>query len=741
MEPRIATLLGNSPLERPPTDHIRAHSTSSLPGQSQQYTNSAPQRQNPSAPIANVLNTVTPFSGRLSDLLLDGVRDRGSGRSASQQQALQKNNEDEAVGPPPPAGPENSLLTLPKPNQQRKKSSNSWRIPPLLQGLHQVPPQAQSRRFPPITSESGAFGRDIGDGVGLRSAVALDQRTAQDNDTAPRAPLVSRSSISTEARDDSGEKPTSASATGDGESRSHADRANALPRKRKRQIWSDQETKDLLVGVAKYGIGNWKKILQCPDFSFHQRSAVDLKDRFRTCCPGKGLKSRKSRRKGAVQEVTDENTAASSTTTSVSSNHDSINPDSVAVEALYPINVLRRNRESTNHEVPLELRAMGMHGTFARRLRRERRPFTEQDDENLLKGFEKYSSSWHSMRDDKELGFSTRHPTDLRDRFRIRYPDKFSKAGYKLKPKHELILKEKEKDQDKDAGNSQTSATSEDNSNSSRAKEPTTDTSFSSLTSTGSSNSSLIPSALRESFLSSFAGPLDDFGEPGSEDDGESSPIILNRNIFEWADANPSQMPAVSGTNLTSMGIFISDAHFGNTSASDSIPVDPALMPNPHMALLNSNVHLSISQPPQQASSRLPEPYQYPSNPPPVQVPSSSATTSTLVAPSKHSTDPLLRTPNLPTIVFPHVPASSARSAVHNLPPPADLLSGVEQDMRPEVQTGPFTFDDSLGFMLPSGTGGVGYTSSATLAPMNGIAGREMPTLERGLLQEPGRGG
>jgi hypothetical protein len=36
------------------------------------------------------------------------------------------------------------------------------------------------------------------------------------------------------------------------------------------------------------------------------------------------------------------------------------------------------------------------------------------------------------------------------------------------------------------------------------------------------------------------------------------------------------------------------------------------------------------------------------------------------------------RTPNLPTIVFPHVPVTSARTTVHNLPKPADLLSGLD---------------------------------------------------------------
>ncbi|KAF2839132.1 hypothetical protein M501DRAFT_923224, partial [Patellaria atrata CBS 101060] len=48
-----------------------------------------------------------------------------------------------------------------------------------------------------------------------------------------------------------------------------------------RRRWTEQETKDLLHGVAKFGIGSWKKILACEEYNFNGRSAVDLKDRFR----------------------------------------------------------------------------------------------------------------------------------------------------------------------------------------------------------------------------------------------------------------------------------------------------------------------------------------------------------------------------------------------------------------------------------------------------------------------------
>ncbi len=38
------------------------------------------------------------------------------------------------------------------------------------------------------------------------------------------------------------------------------------------------------------------------------------------------------------------------------------------------------------------------------------------------------------MREDSELGFRERHPTDLRDRFRLMFPEKYANAGYKLRP-------------------------------------------------------------------------------------------------------------------------------------------------------------------------------------------------------------------------------------------------------------------------------------------------------------------
>lgn len=44
--------------------------------------------------------------------------------------------------------------------------------------------------------------------------------------------------------------------------------------------WTEEETIDLLRGVAKCGIGNWKAILAQPELNFTNRTASNLKDRY-----------------------------------------------------------------------------------------------------------------------------------------------------------------------------------------------------------------------------------------------------------------------------------------------------------------------------------------------------------------------------------------------------------------------------------------------------------------------------
>ena len=176
---------------------------------------------------------VAVFSGSLSDILLDGDGSGGGGGCGGGGSSPRKKRKLEG----------NELLTLPKPHPPAKKGARRPRIPPLLQGLHQPPPDAGL--FPPIT------------GDGFKGA--LVERPAQ------------------EVR----EVGPGVQATGAAERVVERGQGGAAGGKtKKRNKWTEQETKDLLRGVARFGIGNWKKILECKDYVFRDRTSVDLKDRF-----------------------------------------------------------------------------------------------------------------------------------------------------------------------------------------------------------------------------------------------------------------------------------------------------------------------------------------------------------------------------------------------------------------------------------------------------------------------------
>jgi len=71
---------------------------------------------------------------------------------------------------------------------------------------------------------------------------------------------------------------------------------------------------------------------------------------------------------------------------------------------------------------------------FSKAKRKERTPFTSAEDANLLIGFGKYGGKWSQIQKDPELGLSNRRSTDLRDRFRNAFPDKYVGAGFKAPP-------------------------------------------------------------------------------------------------------------------------------------------------------------------------------------------------------------------------------------------------------------------------------------------------------------------
>ena len=146
-----------------------------------------------------------------------------------------------------------AVFTLPK--LPAKRQAKRHRVPPVLQGLHQPPPDA-----------------------GLLPSISTEEAQV----------FLSTSR---------GSKPATVSAPTDDTTSSTIQQEAVAPaettqgtsdKRSRRNLWTDQETTDLLAGVSRFGIGNWKKILLCPDYQFHKRTAVDLKDRYEvsvSCSP------------------------------------------------------------------------------------------------------------------------------------------------------------------------------------------------------------------------------------------------------------------------------------------------------------------------------------------------------------------------------------------------------------------------------------------------------------------------
>ena len=137
------------------------------------------------------------------------------------------------------------LLTLPEPKPARK-GARKPRIPPLLQGLHHPPPDAGL--FPPITADSI---------VPVLSGIPANAHAT----SSPRRSHSAQNAAEGHQRDAIISAPEKTKVA------------------RQRRKWSNEETKDLLRGVKKHGIGRWKEILQDPELVFNDRRTVDLKDR------------------------------------------------------------------------------------------------------------------------------------------------------------------------------------------------------------------------------------------------------------------------------------------------------------------------------------------------------------------------------------------------------------------------------------------------------------------------------
>lgn len=261
---------------------------------------------------------------------------------------------------------EAKLLDLPQ-LPAVKNGSKRLRIPPTLSGLHQPPPNAGILPSISVDQPVSLPTRN----VVLEAPPLPSPGTAQDDSAKPVASILSKS-------------------------------RNAL-KKQRRNKWSNEESDQLLKGVAKFGIGNWTKILNCPDYHFEDRNAIDLKDRFRVCCPDEYKSSQRS----GKAELDNAQRKNEDTTTK---------GDTAS------------RREHCHRKSSAELVRLGITEPFERSNRRVRTNYTSAEDEALVLGFRKYGKSWARIREDPSLKLAHRKATDLRDRFRTHFADTYNAA-------------------------------------------------------------------------------------------------------------------------------------------------------------------------------------------------------------------------------------------------------------------------------------------------------------------------
>lgn len=294
------------------------------------------------------------------------------------------------------------ILHLPQPIKKQKAAPQPLlpSMPPIINGLHEPPPNAAL--FPPISST------EFGD------AEQTDPRATIRDYQAPAGEDKAAAEV---------EPPKPQKSTG------QKTRKKAMKPRRK---WSEEETKHLLLGVNRHGVGKWTDILADEDFRFNNRTAGDLKDRFRTCCPNE-LRKNGGDGSSAGHETLPTPPAEPKTRarTGLLSENILIEDDYISVPGHARSGMTQSeggNKKSRAHRKKLEdLAELGIHGPFKKSHRRERKPFSEQDDKQILEGLTKYGPAWTKIQRDSRFSLSGRQPTDLRDRVRNKYPEVYQK--------------------------------------------------------------------------------------------------------------------------------------------------------------------------------------------------------------------------------------------------------------------------------------------------------------------------
>lgn len=299
------------------------------------------------------------------------------------------------------------FVQLPQPPKKHKAAKQV--VPPIIQGLFEPPPQATL--FPPIASSSfhDSHGRNT-----LNTVPLARKEVEEVGETLTLTTRESTTRVYAEKKsEDSVDK---------------APRNQKKKDVRPRKKWTEEETNNLLLGVQKHGLGHWADILEDSDFKFNDRSGADLKDRFRTCCPPE--------LRGAGMSVTNpkqtdnKSLPARSKSSLMSENiliDDSDLIDKVSHDPAAGTSPKNQRKGRSHRKKVEDLVQLGIQGPFRKSGRRERRPFTEEDDREILEGYKVHGPAWTKIQRDPRFHLQSRQPTDLRDRYRNKYPEKFGR--------------------------------------------------------------------------------------------------------------------------------------------------------------------------------------------------------------------------------------------------------------------------------------------------------------------------
>ncbi|KAK2014182.1 MYB DNA-binding domain-containing protein [Colletotrichum eremochloae] len=301
------------------------------------------------------------------------------------------------------------FVQLPQPVKKQKPIQPQVMpaMPPIINGLHEPPPDAAL--FPPIASN--------------------DFNEPETNQLKPMrdfAPVP---------EDKETDKPTETEPASNKSAKANNSKTRKKAMKPRRK-WSEAETNHLLLGVNRHGVGKWTDILADPDFNFNDRTAGDLKDRFRTCCPNELRRSNSDPKIASIAvppTTPTEPKAKTKAKTGLLSENILIAQEETALGdqlqmAQADSDAFPKMKKSRAHRKKLEdLAELGIHGPFKKSHRRERRPFTDQDDKQILEGLDKYGPAWTKIQRDPRFSLSGRQPTDLRDRVRNKYPSVYAK--------------------------------------------------------------------------------------------------------------------------------------------------------------------------------------------------------------------------------------------------------------------------------------------------------------------------